>query len=348
MSAAATRLYGAIARQEFDTAEQIQAEHPHARAELVAWGLISGDGDTPVACDPKKAIQHRLEVELAEVTRRVAIMSTMPGLAGELNAVYQAGQLRAGNGSSVFLDDKDAVNARLQTIVTHARHEILAAQPGGPRSRDLFDIAVARDTEALDRGVALRTIYRDTVRDHKVTAEYARTMSTRTQGRCAQYRTLVGGFERMIIVDREYAVVSNHIVHGAPDHAAWLIVDPAAVAVLAKVFEAKWLRAQPWLGELRPKWGGLEREPVGPDGVRTNRLEREVMRLLCSGAAQTSVAAKLGISKRKLEEVIAALKGLWGVRTLNELIYQFALSPDRLVDDSAPEAGPAGAESTAA
>lgn len=348
MSATATRLYGAIARQDFDTAAQIQAAHPQARAELIAWGLIATDGDTPVACDPKKAIQHRLEIELAEATRRVAVMSSMPSLAGELDAVYQAGQLRAGNGSSIYLDDKDAVNARLQTIVTHARHEILAAQPGGPRSRDLFDIAVARDTEALDRGVALRTIYRDTVRDHRVTAEYARTMSTRAVGRCAQYRTLVGGFERMIIVDREYAVVSNHIVPGAPDHAAWLIVDPAAVAVLAKVFDAKWTRAQPWMGELRPTWGGLEREPVGADGVRTNRLEREVMRLLCSGASQPSAASKLGISKRKLEEVIAALKGLWGVRTLNELIYQFALSPDRLVDDSAAAAADSPATGSAA
>jgi hypothetical protein len=42
----------------------------------------------------------------------------------------------------------------------------------------------------------------------------------------------------------------------------------------------------------------------------------------------------MGVSKRKLEEEIAVLKSRWGVSTLAELIFQYALSPDRLIDDS--------------
>jgi hypothetical protein len=56
----------------------------------------------------------------------------------------------------------------------------------------------------------------------------------------------------------------------------------------------------------------------------------------------------MGYSERKLQEEIAVLKSRWGVRTLNELIFQYALSPDRLVDDSAPEALPTSTGTAAA
>ena len=349
LSAAATRLYGAIARQEWESVDQLQAEHPDAWEQLTSWGLIDSSGGRPVACNPDTALQRKLEEELETARQRVARMSGLPSLARELSRDYTAAQLRAPGGSSVYMDDPAVVNARITEVVGGARREILAAQPGGPRSREVLGIAIARDSAALDRGVQLRTIYRDTVRDHAVTAEYARTMSARTSGRPAQYRTLVGGFERVIVVDREAAFVSDHIVAGSPEHSAWLITDPAAVAVLAAVFEVNWRRAQPWTGELRPARGRTVPETVDAGGVRTSRQQREVMRMLCSGSSQTVVAKRMGCSKRKLEEEIASMKALWGVRTLNELIFHFALSPDRLVDDSAPEAaGATGAENTAA
>jgi hypothetical protein len=270
----------------------------------------------------------------------------MPDLSRDLIREYRQVQLRAG-GASVYLPDPAEVNARIQDIVGDARKEILAAQPGGPRKRELLDLAVTRDSAALDRGVEIRTIYRDTVRDHPLTAEYARTMSARTTGRPARYATLVGAFERMLIVDREHAFISDHIVAGSAPHSAWLVTDPAVVAVLAAVFEVNWRRAQPWAGELRTRGGAVD-TVTSADGVRTDRRQRGIMRYLCAGESQAATARKMGLSKRKLEEEIAVLKGRWGVRTLNELIFQYALSPDRLVDDSQPEAGSStGAESVA-
>jgi hypothetical protein len=334
-------LYGAIARQEWDLANQIQTDHPHARNELLHWDLIS-DEDPPVARDPQQALRAKVTLELEEARRHIDLVASMPGLSRDLIREYRQVQLRAG-GASVYLADPETVNARIQDVVGDARREILAAHPDGPRKRELFDMAIARDSAALDRGVQMRTIYRDTVRDHALTAEYARTMSTRTTGRPARYATLVGDFERMIIVDREYAFISDHIVAGSPPYAAWLVKDPAVVAVLAKQFETSWQWAQPWAGELRTR-GGVD-TVSGADGVRTDRRQRGIMRYLCMGESQAATARKLGYSERKLQEEIAVLKARWGVRTLNELIFQYALSPDRLVDDSAPEAlpGPTGA-----
>lgn len=351
LSPGALALYGACARRDRQQIAHLTAEHPDAQAELLAWGLLDGpytpDSPLPAVRDPQGALQRRTDQVLAAAEQQVALLQSLPALSSELAAHYNAVQTRAG-GSSVYLDDQATANARLQDVVGAARREILAAQPGGPRSQELLDLAVDRDTAALDRGVELRTIYRDTVRDHPVTAQYARTMSTRTSGRPAQYRTLEGAFERLIVVDREAAFVSDHVTPGAPAHAAWLVTDPAVVAVLARVYEGMWVRARPWSGQLRARRGGARdtlgaRGAAGTAGVRTTRRQREILRLLCNGRSQATIARRIEVSERKLTEEIAGLKALWGVSTMNELIFQFAQSPDCRVDDSAPAAGEAAA-----
>lgn len=352
LSANALALYGACARRDIGLVESLVAAHPDAEGELLAWALIDAPyvpgGPVPAVRDPQGALQRRTDDVLAAAEYQVALLKAMPALSSELTAQYEAVQVHGG-GSSVYLDDPGMVNARLQDVVGGARREILAAQPGGPRSTELLELAVDRDTAALDRGVELRTVYRDTVRDHPVTAQYARTMSTRDGGRPAQYRTLEGAFERMIIVDRAQAFVSDHITPGAPAHAAWLVTDPAAVAVLARVFDTTWMRARPWTGQLRARRGGDARDTLGArgaagvDGVRTTRREREILRNLCAGMSQASTARRLGVSERKLADDIAVLKGRWGVSTMNELIFQFAQSVDCRVDDSASTAGEAAA-----
>lgn len=331
LSGQAVKLYGAIAAQEWELVAALQTAHPNTRRELLNWGLIS-DEERPVVRDPQHALRTMVTRQLQEARWHIDLVATMPELSRDLIREYRQANSRAGS-SSEYLPDGETVNARLQDVVAGARTEILAAQPGGPRSRELFEIAVARDTAALDRGVTMRTIYRDTVRDHAVTAQYARTMSTRSTGRPAQYRTLVDDFERMVLVDRQIAFVSNHIVEGADPHGAWMVTDPAVVAVLAAVFDATWRWAQPWMGELRSRARTGVDTVSGADGVRTNRRQRGVMRYLCSGESQAATARKMGVSRRKLQEEISVLKSLWGVGTLAELIYQYALSPDRLVDD---------------
>jgi len=333
LSEAASRLFKALAHRNWELVDTIQAEHPGARGELLDGDLIT-DEPRPVVRDPQPAFRAKVKDEVAELLRHAQRLATMPDLSRDLIKEYRAVQLHA-SGSSVYLSEQAEVNARIQDVIGGARSEILAAQPGGPRKREILDLAVTRDGAALDRGVEMRTIYRDTVRDHALTAEYARTMSARATGRGARYATLVGDFERVLIVDREHAFVSDHIVAESPPHSAWMITDPAAVAVLAKMFDVQWKSAQPWAGELRSRDGMVD-TVSGGHGVRTDPRQRCIMRYLCAEESQAATARKMGVSERKLEKEIAALKRLWGVSTLNGLVFQWALSPDRLVDDSAP------------
>jgi DNA-binding CsgD family transcriptional regulator len=343
LSADATRAFGLIA-----AGENVPAALQHAVPELMARGVVVEDIDHPgqlVALNPREVAERNMDALLAEATTRVAEMKSLRPITEQLAEQYDRAQWRTSSGSE-YIDDVAVVNARLDDVVGAAQVEILAAQPFGPRTEEQLARSIARDTAALDRGVAKRTLYRASVRDTAVTASYARQMSTRTSGRPAEFKTLPEPFERLIVVDRKVAFISNHLVEGAPEHSAWQITDRAFVAYIVAEFEEKWRRANPWQGELRGR--GLTIETVSsPVGVRSSRRQREIMRDMVEGRDQRAIAARLGISLRTVVEEIAALKDLFGAQSREQLSFKWAWSPDRLVDDSAPEAGPSGAGSAA-
>jgi DNA-binding CsgD family transcriptional regulator len=309
-------------------------------AELTAWGCVTTDPDDEnrlVALNPKVAARRRLMLDAEEAMLRLERMRCLPEVADELYGQYQRVQLRAGGGAE-YIADPAVVNARLDDVVGGAQREILSAQPAGPRSQMQLGRSLDRDTAALERGVEKRTIYRATVRDNPVTAEYARAMSHRPSGRSAQFVTLAEPFERIIIVDRQTAFVSNHLVAGGPEHAAWQVSDQAVIAYMVEEFDAKWRRADPWRGEVRGR--GLAADVgLGVDGVRTTPRQREVMRDMVAGRDQRATATRLGVSERTVSGEINALKDLFDAESREQLAFKWAFSPDRLVGVSAVETG---------
>lgn len=335
------RVFGLIA-----AGEPVPACDAEAVQELAALGFVVMDGEPgsrPVALDPATVARRSMEAMLREAADRVAQLSALPKVTDVLADQYARGQWRAGGGSE-YIDDPGVVNARLDDVVGSAEREILAAQPGGPRDEAQLERSMARDTEALDRGVVKRTLYRATVRDTAVTARYARQVSTRA-GRQAEFRTLEGPFERCIIIDRRVAFVDNHLVEGAPAHSAWQITDRAVVAYIAAEFEAKWRRADPWHGELRGRNQPVD-AIVGAGGVRTTRRQREIMRDMVDGRSQQATATRLGVSVRTVSDEINTLKDWFDARSREQLAFKWASSVDRLIDDSAPDHA-AGAENVA-
>ncbi len=338
LSSNAVRVFGLIA-----AGETIPPDDQQAVEELTALGFVvagGGPGNRPVALDPASVARRSMEAMLREAADRVAQLSALPKAADLLAAQYARSQWHAGGGSE-YIDDPDVVNARLDDVVGSAEREILAAQPGGPRTEAQLERSTARDMEALDRGVVKRTLYRATVRDTAVTARYARSMSSRP-GRGAEFRTLESPFERCIVVDRRVAFVSNHLVEGAPDHSAWQITDRAMVAYIAAEFEDRWRRADPWQGELRGRQQTAELR-VGAGMVRTTRRQREIMRDMVDVRSQQATASRLGVSVRTVSDDINALKDLFDARSREQLAFKWASSVDRLVDDSAPDQSVAGA-----
>lgn len=334
LSSNAIRVYGQIAAGE--TPDGSDTKYVQ---ELVSWGFVTIDarhGHKPIALPPEEVSRRNLAELLAEAASRVARMASIPAITEQLGLHYERAQWTAGHGSE-YIDDPAVVNARLEDVVGSAQWEILAAQPGGPRRREILQTAVERDSTALDRGVALRTVYRATVRRDGLTAEYARTLSTRA-GRRAEYRTLVAPFERAIIVDRRVAFISNHLVSDAPEHSAWQITDRSMVAYIVAEWESKWRMGDWWQGEVECR--GQQQADGGP--VVTSRRQREIMRDAVEGRDQQATAKRLGISLRTLAEEVKALKDIAGVSTLTGLGFWWGRSADRLVDDGVPEVTPVG------
>lgn len=281
-----------------------------------------------------------------ENARRLAKMAVLPTVAEELAERYERAKSRAGVGSE-YLEDAAVVNARLDDLVASAEVEILSAQPGGPRTQAQLNRSVIRDQEALARGVTLRTLYRDTVRQNSITGEYVRTMSVMG----AEYKTLIGHFERCIVVDRRVAFVTNHLVQGAPEHAAWQVTDRAMVALICAVFDDGWKRAREWHGEFRGRSADEQVDTVsaGPGAVvRTTPRQREIMRELVADRDQKAIAVRMGISTRTVAAEINELKAMLGASSIPGLAFKWALSPDRLIDDADLSAEPAGVEDVAA
>ncbi|MEU0656079.1 hypothetical protein ABZ485_28075 [Streptomyces albogriseolus] len=323
LSRTAVRLYGQIAGggQPDEWARGPELE------QLVAAGVVACEGGRWVALEPRPAVARNTALEMLELSERLRMLAERPTLADELTELFQRSAV--GGARSVFLPDAAAANASIQDVVGNAQQEILSAQPGGPRSRELMLTSLKRDSEALRRGVLMRTLYRDSVRDHEVTQEWAATMTA--QG--AEYRTVHSPFQRIIIVDREHAFISDYVKSSDP-HSAWHVTDRAVVAVMARVYEDIWRRAIPWSGEPR----NTSVRPVVVAGLKTSPLQREILRDLCAGRAQRSTAARLGMSPRTLSRHLDDLKAVFRVGTLNELIFKFAKSPDSEVDDARVDA----------
>mgnify|MGYP001611045627 CR=1 FL=1 len=279
-----------------------------------------------VALDPSVVARRRMEREFAAAAERVALLSELPAVSDELSGMYQRAQL-TGGGSAQYIDDVTAVNARLDHVIAGAEFEILSAQPGGPRTRVQLERSVSRDQQALERGVSMLTLYRDSVRTSTAMADHIRRMS----GHGGEYRTLVAPYERCIVVDRQHAFISAHTVEGAPPHAAWHVTDPAALGFILAVFGDALMRATVWRGESR-----TDTTASGGPGVRTTPLQRAILRDMVAGIEQRITAGRLGISLRKLTDEIGEMKDRFGAVSLTQLAYKFALSADHAVDDDAP------------
>lgn len=307
--------------------------HGPELGELTRWHLIARSPEAPsvpVVLPPQDAARRRMDAQMRQMAVQLEEMAAVPQIADMLTQEYERAQWRSGPGSQ-FLSEPEVVNARLDHVVAGAEREILAAQPGGPRTRELLERAVARDSAALARGVVKRTLYRDCVREDPVTAEGARIMSARGAG--AEYRTMLSPFERCIVVDRREAFISDHVVEGSPPHAAWHVTDRAMVGLIAAVFDQAWKRATPWHGELRAVGGRQSQALRSVDDPRTSEIQREILRDMVSGITQASTAGRLGISVRTLQRELDQVREMSGAQSPAELGYWWALCPDRLADD---------------
>ena len=271
---------------------------------LVELGLLAKDaaGDRFYARDPAGS-QARVVTPLGQRGAELITESSRWAQAfGTLSQTWRRSPI-ASHGPFTELHGITAITKFLEEALDDSTFDVLTAQPQAVRGTISQLMAAARrELEALDRGVAVRTLYQHSARRNSATHKYVRAVSLKG----AEVRTLDEFFNRVIVFDRAQAVIPS----ATSAESAIIIREPSVVAYLVDVFERAWERARPF--------GNQE-----SDTMRDIATEQRAMtiRMLIRGYADPASSKRLGVSPRTYAGYVADLKEEYDAETRFQLGY---------------------------
>ncbi|MFJ2897796.1 helix-turn-helix domain-containing protein [Streptomyces sp. NPDC087218] len=192
-------------------------------------------------------------------------------------------------GENESLSGIEEIRRRLAQLSDEVTSEVMTFAPGGAHPE--ADLRASRGPNGvmLERGVRMRTVYLDSVRNDVPTQEHVDWLSARG----GQVRTAVTLPVRMIIMDRKIAVLP---VNTSDAHTGAVVLHGSGtVTALCALFESVWATARP-LGTL----------PVRDCNGRSSQ-EMEVVHLLAEGLTDESIAKRLGVSPRTARRITSEL-----------------------------------------
>ncbi|MFJ2112020.1 LuxR C-terminal-related transcriptional regulator [Streptomyces sp. NPDC087850] len=276
--------------------EQVEGSEPGC-AELAAHGLAVHDPHHGrwSAADLYHAEQTALARERAAIAHHLRRMQQLSELHGQMRSA----ELPRGNGVE-FLDRLELVTAAITQAMDSAKSTICTAHPGDREAATLHAAAIS-DLAILRRGISYRTLYPDTARARAGEQEWVAKVSAHG----AEIRTLATGFERMILVDNNFAVVSDH--RGEPNRrTAFAVTHPGMIALFHHIYTQQWERAEPWTG-------GRFRQRS--ETLTTSR-SRRILNKLREGRTLKQIAGELDVSLRTVNNDLNKLYEAVGVDTM--------------------------------
>lgn len=282
---------------ELDTrgiAERLECAESEVRAALdrladLALTRPTGASDRWRAVNPELGLATLLARQEAEAARRQQEIERSRAAMAGLIAEYASVHAPANQPGIELISSLDEVRDRLVQLASDAAAEVLSFAPGGPQPPQVMEASRVLDLETLQRGVRMRTVYQDSVRNDPATVHYARWL----HGLGGAVRTVPTLPLRMILVDNATAIVPID-----PEDArkgAVLLRSPGVIAALRALFEQVWEQARP-LGE------SVQRDPHG-----LTAQERELLRLLAEGLTDERAGQRLGVSLRTVRRMMADL-----------------------------------------
>ncbi|MGW1022878.1 helix-turn-helix transcriptional regulator [Streptomyces sp. NPDC002577] len=247
------------------------------------------DADLLLPISPEVAVGSLLaDQEERLARRRQELESSRVALARLVSEYSTVGQVPGGNGVQ-RLEGIDAVRTRIEELVCRSSVEISAFNAGS-YSPDALEAGRATDQSALDRGVLMRGLYLDSVRNHPPTREYVRWLTDSG----AEIRTTPVLPLPMIVFDRETALLP--VDPGDRGAGALVVTGNGILSALLALFERYWDAAAPFGGR-----------PSEEDDVELSAGERELLRLLAKGLTDEAAGRQLGVSQRTVRRRIAEL-----------------------------------------
>lgn len=271
------------------TEEQVRT----ALDELFALSLVRESFDQPGrlrALDPEIGLHAALARQQEELVRRQQQAAASQAAVARMLAERARSASPGGEHDGAEpLIGMDAVQDRLERFSHETGTEVLAFMPGGAHSLPALEAARANDTRLLERGVQIRTIAQDSIRNHPPTLAHAQFLTDAG----AEFRTAPTLPPRMILVDRRSALVP--LDPADTRKGALYITAPGTLASLLALFEQVWSTAVPLGADRAPDRQGLT-DP-----------ERALLTLLARGLTDEAASTRLGVSARTARRMMAEL-----------------------------------------
>ncbi|GAA2711254.1 helix-turn-helix domain-containing protein [Actinoplanes palleronii] len=196
-----------------------------------------------------------------------------------------------------LLTGMDAIQSRLEQLAVRATFECLSFMPGGGQSPASLAASRPLDEASLLRGVSLRTVYQESVRNDQATVAYAQWL-VQAGGEVGTVPVLP---PRMVIVDQEVALLPADPQNSRAG--AVQITGRGMIASLLTLFEQVWTAAAPLGAEPEPDEEGLTPQ------------HRELLLLLAQGMTDEVTAKRLSVSTRTARRMVADLMDRLGARS---------------------------------
>ncbi|WP_037601668.1 helix-turn-helix transcriptional regulator [Streptacidiphilus rugosus] len=191
----------------------------------------------------------------------------------------------------------DRIRSRIARLTNEISTEVMAFSPDGAQTAENMEAARPLDLRVLERGVMMRTIYLDSLRNNPPTVDYANWLAAHG----GQVRTTATLPTRMIIADRAVAIMpvtSDNTAAGAV-----VLTGSGTVTALVALFETVWAAARP-----------LSTAPIR-DSHGLTPQEAATLALLAQGHTDDSVAKRLGVSPRSARRTATDLLERLGARS---------------------------------
>ncbi|WP_232247287.1 helix-turn-helix domain-containing protein [Kitasatospora azatica] len=238
------------------------------------------------AVSPQVGLAALLAAAEAESAARQAQIEATRAAIASIAAEHEHGP--DGDGAR-RLEGLDTVRFRLEELQQLTEFECLSLNPGGAHLPDARDAAKPLNQQALERGVVIRAVCRESFRNDTDTLAYARWMT----GLGGQMRTVPAVPMPLVIVDRKVAILpidpSDARVGALEVHSQGML---AAVCAL---FEQIWVTGTPF-GQQAPT-----------DSHGCTPMERKLLEIISDGHTDEVAARNLGISLRTVRRMMADL-----------------------------------------
>lgn len=273
-------------------------------AELLALELLrpastQSEGRLRVVA-PDVVLEARLEASRRDLLEGQRQVERAARQLLELQAAHQKARAAEVEHTVERLVGLDAVRGRLEQLARGARQEALSFMRG-PQDAESMEASWPLDREALERGVALRSIYLHSCLNDTAVVAYLR----RIEQAGGETRTVPTLPLQLLVVDRAVAVIPMDAERSSAG--ALVVHSQGAVTALLALFESVWHTART-LGEPR-------RTVV----AELSDTEREILRILAAGATDEVVARHLAVSVRTVRRLTAVLMERFSARSRFEL-----------------------------